>query len=92
MKKSIKNGADFILKVNRQTYLEQHLIILNEVKIALESSSPMTGICPCCDQPLPNTMESIYEYYQNVDDTDSRIEKVTNELKDLAIYFNNINQ
>lgn len=81
--KLIENRREFLLKCNELTYNEERLKILKRVQKSLKEEKPLEGECPTCRQKLPGSMEHYYEHFQNVNDTNSEIEKIDKKNKSL---------
>ena len=79
-----------LLKCNELTFYEERLKILNKVNKSLKSENPLINECPSCKQNLPTSLENIYEYSQDINNTISEIQKVKDKLKDIKSSINSI--
>lgn len=87
----IKYEKEYLLACNKLTFLEDRLTILRKIKEALKKQNPLENDCPTCRQKLPNSIENIYEYLQNVNDTNKQINEIVKINEDLKKLKGNIN-
>ena len=88
--KLIQSEREFLLKCSELTYNEERLKILKRVQKSLKEEKPLEGECTTCRQKLPGSMEHYYEYFQNVNHTNSEIEKIDKKNKSLKSYINSM--
>lgn len=88
----IQTEKKYLLKCNEKTFFEERLKILNKIKNSLKKESPLKDDCPTCNQSLPGSLEYIYEYSQNVNNTNAEIEKIKAKLKDLQSSINSLEE
>ncbi|RRJ89729.1 P-loop NTPase family protein [Flavobacterium macacae] len=81
-----------LLKCNELTFYEERLKILNKINRSLKTENPLKNDCPTCKQNLPSSLENIYEYSQDVNNTIAEIQKVKDKLKDLQSSINSIEE
>ncbi|WP_347051881.1 hypothetical protein [Flavobacterium olei] len=86
----IQIEKEYLTKCNKLTFIEERLKILRIVKKALKAENPIENDCPTCQQNLPSSIENIYEYYQDFNNTESEITKLKNELKDIKGNINSL--
>jgi len=80
----IKLEKDYLLKCNELSKLEQRKSVLKRVRGVLKKQIPLQNSnCPTCNRPLPNNIDSIYEYYQDINDTDKQLEEVNKLIEKL---------
>lgn len=89
--KLIELEKEYLLKSNKLAFLEQRKSMLARVKNALNKQVPFENDCPTCNQGLPKTIEAIYEFYQDLNDTEEQIIVVNKVIKDLKDTAGNIN-
>lgn len=80
----IKFEKEYLIESNKLAYLEQRKNILSRIKKAQNNQVPFENDCPTCNQELPKSIEAIYKFYQDFDDTVKQIteiDKIINELK-----------
>lgn len=87
----IKLEKDYILKSNKLSYLEERKKILNKVKTALKKQVPLECNCPTCNQKLPNDIETIYTYHQNINDNNKQISDINKKIEELKKLKGTIN-
>jgi hypothetical protein len=88
----IQTEKKYLLKCNEITFNEERLKILNKIKTSLKKENPIKDDCPTCNQSLPSLLENIYEYSQDVNNTNSEIEKIKEKLKALQSSINSIEE
>ncbi|KUJ58301.1 hypothetical protein [Chryseobacterium aquaticum] len=88
----IQAEKNHLLKCNELTFYEERLKILNKVNKSLKSENPLKNNCPTCKQDLPSSLENIYEYSQDVNNTIAEIQKVKDKLKELQSSINSIEE
>jgi hypothetical protein len=88
----IQSEKKHLLKCNELTFFEERLKILNKVNKSLKSENPLKNDCPTCKQDLPSSLENIYEYSQDVNNTFAEIQKVKDKLKELQSSINSLEE
>jgi len=82
--KLIELEKDYLIKCNEFSKLEQRKSVLRRVRGVLKNQNPLeSNICPTCNQPLPKNIEMIYEYFQDINDTDHQLEEVNKLIEKL---------
>lgn len=93
----LENSRKFMSKCNELTFNEERLKVLKKIKKALDKEDPRKDDCPTCRQRLPDSIENVYEYLQDLNHTvdtidllekkirklEKEVEKLKNEQKDL---------
>lgn len=54
---------------NKQSLMNARLNILNQTERNLKKQEPGNAQCPVCDQVITDNVSTIYEYHQNLNDT-----------------------
>lgn len=78
--KLIEKEKEYIIESNNIRFLEERKSILSRVKTAITQQNPLDSACPTCNQPLPSSLERIYEYFQDVDDTKEQLNRIKDEI------------
>lgn len=78
----IKKEKGYLILCNEVKYLEERLNITRRIKRATTGKGPFNNDCPTCHQKLPSTIEIMYEYFQDIDDTDSQLIDIKKKIKD----------
>jgi len=86
----IEKEKEYLLKCNEIVFNEQKLIILNKIKKALNEQSSLKDKCPTCKQEILYSIADIYNYFQNVNDTDKQIDSNQEEIKKLKSKINSL--
>lgn len=76
----IRKEKEYLLKCNELTLYEERLKVLKKVKTALKKENPLNDNCPTCNQSLPNSLENIYEYFQDLNNTVIEIKTLNNKI------------
>ncbi|WP_375605111.1 hypothetical protein [Flavobacterium davisii] len=88
----IQTEKKYLIKCNEITFNEERLKILKKIKTSLKKENPIKDDCPTCNQSLPSLLENIYEYSQDVNNTNSEIESIKEKLKVLQSSKNSIEE
>ncbi|MBF6652341.1 hypothetical protein C3B47_05475 [Flavobacterium columnare] len=88
----IQTEKKFLLKCNEITFNEERLKILRKIKTSLKKENPIKDDCPTCNQSLPSLLENIYEFSQDVNNTNSEIERIKEKLRVLQSSKNSIEE
>ena len=76
----IQKEKEYLLKCNELTFNEERLKVLKKVNTSLKKENPLNDNCPTCKQGLPSSLENIYEYFQDLNNTVEEIKKVNNKI------------
>lgn len=76
----IRKEKEYLVKCNELTLYEERLKILKKVKASLRKENPLNDNCPTCKQNLPNSLENIYKYFQDLNNTNLEIKTVNNKI------------
>lgn len=76
----IQKEKEYLLMCNEKTFVEQRLKVLKKVNTSLKKENPLKDNCPTCKQNLPSSVEIIYEYFQDVNNTDLEIRDLNNKI------------
>jgi len=91
--KLIQDEKRYVLKCNELSYQKDRLSILRKVTINLKKQNPQErGTCPICTQLLPLDTASLYEYLQDVNDTQLEVEKIKKKEKKIQGEINSLNE
>ena len=85
----IKIEKEFLSKSNELSFLQQKLSILNKIKKELKNQNPLESNCPACKQKLSSSLEEMYEYYQDTNDTKTEVVGIKEKIKDVQSDINN---
>lgn len=77
----IQKEKEYLLKCNELTFCEERLKILKKIKKSLKNENPLKDDCPTCKQSLSGSLENIYEYFQDVNNTNDEINSINNKIK-----------
>lgn len=74
---------------NKLSLTRNHLKILRRTKRNIKSQSYNDiDRCPACTQILPYSLEGLYSFYQNINDTDKLLEKINFKIQEIQSDIN----
>lgn len=82
---------DFIELCNALSFSEERYKFLKRNKKNLTSQDPRNSICPLCKNQLEKTLENIYSYLQDRNDTENEIVKISEDMKRIKSNINSLN-
>lgn len=74
--KLIEYEKDYLINCNKLSFLEERLSVLKKVKRSLDKHTPIESDCPTCNQKISDSIENVYEYFQDINDTVKQIEVI----------------
>lgn len=83
---------DYVKNSNTLTFYNQRLAVLSIVKRNHKNQEPGKDNCPTCTQVLPSTVEVIYEFLQEENDTSSIQSQLKEKVKKLQSTINSLNK
>ncbi|WP_082954291.1 hypothetical protein [Photobacterium phosphoreum] len=87
--KNLTESRNNIVKLsNKQSLMKARLNILNQTEKNLKKQIPGNAHCPVCEQIIPNNIKTIYEYHQNLNDTQSTKNEQKNKLIEIQKKIN----
>lgn len=78
----IRVEKDYLIESNKLSYLEIRKNLLAKIRREIVSQLPSKSKCPTCNQTLPGSTESIYQYYQDLNDTNKQLDEVKELLNE----------
>ncbi|MCT4614297.1 MAG: hypothetical protein N4A49_05425 [Marinifilaceae bacterium] len=78
----IQGERDYLVLSNKIKLCEEHRKVLLSIKRNIKNQSPYKDNCPTCKQKLPNTIERVYEYFQDIEDTEKQLKTNKKEISD----------
>lgn len=88
----IKEEREHIKLSNQKSLSTNRVSVLRRVKKNIATQRPELDHCPVCVQLLPNTLEELYSYNQNVNDTSNELEKIKLNIKEIQSKINSSNK
>lgn len=86
--KLIQKEKEYVVLSNKIKFLEEHRKVLLAINRNSDKQHPFSGSCPTCNQTLPSSIDRVYEYYQDLNDTKKQL--VSNK-KGIAEKTGNLN-
>ena len=87
-----KKESEYIDKCNQLSFYSNRIKILNKVKRNHLQQSPEKGSCPICQQKLNFSIETIYEYHQDLNDTENQLIEIKDKQKKLQGSINSLKE
>ncbi len=81
---------DYVNKSNEMTFYKQRISVVLKVKRNTKKQKPSVDSCPTCTQTLPSSIETIYNYFQNENDTESQLKVYKEKSKTLQSQLNSL--
>lgn len=87
-----KQESEYIDKCNKLSFYGTRIKILNKVKRNHKKQNPEKDNCPVCQNKLHFSTEAIYEYHQDLNDTESQLIEIKGKQKKLQGEVNTIKE
>jgi len=78
----IQKEKEYIVLCNKIKFLEEHRKVLLTINRNISEQKPFENNCPTCKQPLPNSIGKVYEFHQDIDDTNKQLKSNKTQIKD----------
>lgn len=78
----IEFEKEYLVICNKIKFLEERRKILKVIKRNVKKQKPLESTCPTCHQKLLSSIERVYEYSQDVDDTEFQLTSIKEEITD----------
>lgn len=85
-----KKESEYIDKCNKLSFYSTRIKILNKVKRNHIKQNPEKDNCPVCQNKLNYSIESIYEYHQDLNDTENQLNEIKEKQKKLQGIINSL--
>ncbi|WP_108061453.1 hypothetical protein [Poseidonibacter lekithochrous] len=82
--------SEYISKCNKLGFYSTRIKILNKVKRNHKKQNPEKDNCPVCQNKLNYSTESIYEYHQDLNDTENQLAEIKEKQKKLQGKINTL--
>ena len=86
----LKDEKDLVLQYNKFEYWRERNAVLSKIKRNHEKQFGENSLCPVCKQMLPNNIETIYQYYQEANDTANELNICKKNMKEIQSTINQI--
>lgn len=73
---------------NEKSLIANRLAVLRKVKSNVSKQRPDLDPCPVCSQTLPSSLEALYGYHQDFNDTDDEIQESKKKLVSIQSKIN----
>ncbi|UVD80071.1 hypothetical protein NWE55_01910 [Myroides albus] len=83
---------DYVNESNKLTFYSQRLSVVSKVKRNHDRQVPGEDACPTCTQLLPVDINSIYDFYQEENDTVSLQSELKEKIKKSQSRINSLNK
>jgi len=88
----IEKEKEYVNKCNELSFYTTRLSILNKVKRNHQKQNPEKDICPVCKNQLIFSIEAVYSYQQNLNNTEHEIEEIKTKQKTTQGEINSLNK
>lgn len=85
-----KKETEYIDKCNKLSFHATRIKILNKVKRNHIKQNPEKDNCPICQNKLIYSTEAIYEYHQDLNDTEKQLDEIKEKQKKLQGTINSL--
>lgn len=85
-----KKESEYIDKCNKLSFYTTRIKILNKVKRNHKKQNPEKDNCPVCKNKLHFSIEAIYEYHQDLNDTENQLNEIKEKQKKLQGNINTL--
>ncbi len=85
-----KNEIEYIEKSNKLSFYTARIKILKKVKSNHLKQNPEKNNCPVCHNKLNFTIETVYEYHQDLNDTENQLIEIKEKQKKLQGTINSL--
>ena len=84
----IEKEKEYIDYCNKLSFYNSRLSVLSTVKRNIKKQNPEKDICPTCNNKLKFSIESVYNYQQDLSNTEDEINKINKQQKDIQSKIN----
>lgn len=84
--------SEYVNKSNEMTFYKQRISVISKVKRNTNKQKPSIDNCPTCTQILPSSIETIYNYFQNENDTENQLKDYKERTTGLQSRINTLNK
>lgn len=88
--KLIKKEKEYVEKCNKLSFYNTKLLVLRKVKGNIAKQNPEKDKCPICSNQLNSSLEKVYSYQQDFNDTQKQIEEIRIKQKDTQSKINSL--
>ncbi|MDD2906762.1 MAG: hypothetical protein PHC74_10710 [Sulfurimonas sp.] len=83
----MEKEKEYINKCNELSFYTTRLGVLKKVKGNHKKQNPENGNCPVCKNQLTFSIEAVYDYQQDMNDTETQIQKMKEKQKIHKVQF-----
>ncbi|MGH2306876.1 MULTISPECIES: AAA family ATPase [Aliarcobacter] len=88
----IEKEKEYVGKCNELSFYTARLSVLNKVKRNHKKQNPENGNCPICKNQLTFSTEAVYNYQQDMNDTEKQIEQLKEKQKKIQSAIHSLNK
>lgn len=88
----IELESKYVNKSNELSFLRQRKAVISKVKRNHDHQNPELNTCPTCTQDLPQSTESIYDYFQEKQDNEEQLRQLKEQIKSVQSQLNSISK
>ena len=86
----IEKEKEYIDYCNKLSFCNSRLSVLTTVKRHINKQNPEKDKCPTCNNKLKFSIEAVYDYQQNLSNTDDEKDKINKKQKDTQSKINSL--
>jgi energy-coupling factor transporter ATP-binding protein EcfA2 len=86
----IHQEKEYLVISNKIKFLEERRKILLVINRNTKDQNPIDNDCPTCHQKLTSSIEGVYEYFQDIDDTIKQLNVIKKEISKKTGTLNSI--
>ncbi len=88
----MEKEKEYVDKCNELSFYTARLSILNKVKRNHKKQNPENGNCPICKNQLTFSTEAVYNYQQDMNDTEKQIDELKEKQKKIQGTIHTLNK
>ena len=88
----MEKEKEYVDKCNELSFYTARLSILNKVKRNHKKQNPENGNCPICKNQLTFSTEAVYNYQQDMNDTEKQIDELKEKQKKIQGTIHSLNK
>lgn len=88
----VEKEKEYVSKCNELSFYTARLSVLNKVKRNHKKQNPENGNCPICKNQLTFSTEAVYNYQQDMNDTEDQIKNIKKKQKETQGTINSLNK
>lgn len=88
----MEKEKEYVNKCNELSFYTTRLSVLKKVKGNHKKQNPENGNCPVCENQLTFSIEAVYDYQQDMNDTEKQIDELKEKQKKIQGAINSLTE